>query len=154
MEVDALRKLAVACACLGVSFLSSPIQAQTWSGAASYYSGKGRTASGGHVGAMTAAHRSLPFGTRVLVTNLNNGRTATVTINDRGPFVRGRIIDVSKGAAGVLGMRGSGVARVRVSTLCSGIIKKTLIHASTAKGRSSGAALFCGWPLGQVAGGK
>ncbi len=66
---------------------------------------------------MTAAHRSLPFGTRVLVTNLNNGRTATVTINDRGPFVRGRIIDVSKGAAGVLGMRGSGVARVRVSTL-------------------------------------
>ena len=66
---------------------------------------------------MTAAHRSLPFGTRVLVTNLNNGRTATVTINDRGPFVHGRIIDVSKGAAGVLGMRGSGVAQVRVSTL-------------------------------------
>jgi rare lipoprotein A len=66
---------------------------------------------------MTAAHRSLPFGTRVLVTNLSNGRSATVTINDRGPFVRGRIIDVSSGAANVLGMRQSGVARVRVSTL-------------------------------------
>jgi rare lipoprotein A len=117
MEVDALKKLAVACAFLSVSFLSSPIQAQTWSGAASYYSGKGRTASGGHVGAMTAAHRSLPFGTKVLVTNLNNGRSATVTINDRGPFIRSRIIDVSSGAANVLGMRQSGVARVRVSKL-------------------------------------
>ncbi|MDI9848112.1 septal ring lytic transglycosylase RlpA family protein [Rhodoblastus sp. 17X3] len=112
-----MKKLAVACAFLSFSFLSSPIQAQTWSGAASYYSGKGRTASGGHVGAMTAAHRSLPFGTKVLVTNLNNGRSATVTINDRGPFIRGRIIDVSSGAANVLGMRQSGVARVRVSKL-------------------------------------
>ncbi len=117
MEVDALSKLAVACVCVGVSFLSSPIQAQTWSGSASYYSGKGRTASGGHVGALTAAHRSLPFGSRVRVTNLNNGRSTTVTINDRGPFVRGRIIDVSTGAAEVLGMRHSGVARVSVSTL-------------------------------------
>lgn len=112
-----MRKFAVVCACIGVSLLSSPIQAQTWSGAASYYFSHHRTANGGHVGAMTAAHRSLPFGTRVLVTNLSNGRSATVTINDRGPFVRGRIIDVSRGAADVLGMRQSGVARVRVSTL-------------------------------------
>jgi len=66
---------------------------------------------------MTAAHRTLPFGTRVLVTNLRNGRSATVTINDRGPFVHGRIIDVSAGAAEVLGMRRSGVARVRISML-------------------------------------
>ncbi len=66
---------------------------------------------------MTAAHRSLPFGAKVRVTNLNNGRSAVVTINDRGPFVRGRIIDVSSGAADVLGMRHSGVARVRVSKL-------------------------------------
>jgi len=117
MELCALKKLAVACACLGVSFLSSPIQAQTWSGSASYYSGKGRTASGGHVGALTAAHRTLPFGTKVVVTNLHNGRSATLTINDRGPFIRGRIIDVSSNAANVLGMRQSGVARVRVSTL-------------------------------------
>ncbi len=112
-----MSKLAVACVFIGVSFLSSPIQAQTWSGSASYYSGRGHTASGGHVGALTAAHRSLPFGTKVRVTNLNNGRSATVTINDRGPFVRGRIIDVSSGAANVLGMRQSGVARVQVSTL-------------------------------------
>jgi rare lipoprotein A len=117
MEVFALKKLAFVCACISVSFFSSPIQAQTWSGAASYYSGKGRTASGGHVGNLTAAHRSLPFGAKVRVTNLNNGRSAVVTINDRGPFVRGRIIDVSSGAADVLGMRHSGVARVRVSTL-------------------------------------
>jgi rare lipoprotein A len=112
-----LGKLAIVCTCIGLSFLSLPAQAQSWSGKASYYSGKGRTASGGHVGALTAAHRSLPFGTKVRVTNLSNGRSAVVTINDRGPFVRGRIIDVSKGAANVLGMRHAGVARVRVSTL-------------------------------------
>lgn len=100
-----------------MSFLSLPAQAQSWSGKASYYSGRGHTASGGRVGSLTAAHRSLPFGTKVRVTNLSNGRSAVVTINDRGPFVRGRIIDVSKGAANVLGMRQAGVARVRVSTL-------------------------------------
>jgi rare lipoprotein A len=66
---------------------------------------------------LTAAHRTLPFGTKVRVTNLNNGKSATVTINDRGPYIHGRIIDVSAGAANVLGMRHSGVARVRVSTL-------------------------------------
>jgi rare lipoprotein A len=95
----------------------SAANAQSWSGKASYYQLGGRTASGGRVGHMTAAHRSLPFGTRVKVTNLGNGHSAVVTINDRGPFVRGRIIDVSAGAAGVLGMRSSGVARVRVDTL-------------------------------------
>jgi rare lipoprotein A len=94
-----------------------PAQAQTWSGKASYYSGRGRTANGGHIGGQTAAHRSLPFGTKVMVTNLSNGRSTVVTINDRGPFVRGRIIDVSNNAAGALGMRGAGVARVRISTL-------------------------------------
>ncbi len=108
-------------ACLSLGLLSTsaiaPAQAQSWTGKASYYGGSHRTASGGHVGYLTAAHRSLPFGTRVRVTNLNNGHSATVVINDRGPFVRGRIIDVSTGAAGVLGMRGAGVARVRVSTL-------------------------------------
>jgi rare lipoprotein A len=114
-----LKRLVVACLSLGVFSTSSilPTQAQTWTGKASYYGGKGRTASGGRVGQMTAAHRSLPFGTRVRVTNLNNGHSATVTINDRGPFVSGRIIDVSTGAAGVLGMRGAGVAKVRVETM-------------------------------------
>ncbi len=100
-----------------MSLISLSAQAQSWSGKASYYAGRGHTASGGHVGSLTAAHRSLPFGTKVRVTNLNNGRSAVVTINDRGPFVRGRIIDVSTGAANVLGMRHAGVAHVRVSTL-------------------------------------
>jgi len=77
-----------------------------------------RPASGARMNpsAMTAAHRSLPFGTKVLVENLSNGRSAVVTINDRGPFVQGRIIDVSKAAASSLGMLGSGRAKVRVST--------------------------------------
>jgi rare lipoprotein A len=66
--------------------------------------------------AMTAAHRSLPFGTKVLVENLNNGRSVVVRINDRGPYIAGRIIDLSKGAASTLGMLESGVVQVRVST--------------------------------------
>ena len=114
-----MRHLVVACLSIGVfstSFILST-QAQTWTGKASYYGGKGRTANGGRVGSMTAAHRSLPFGTRVKVTNLNNGHSATLTINDRGPFISGRIIDVSTGAAGVLGMRGAGVAKVLVETM-------------------------------------
>lgn len=65
---------------------------------------------------LTAAHRSLPFGTRVLVENLNNGRTVVVRINDRGPFIGGRIIDLSKAAAASIGMIGSGTAKVRVSS--------------------------------------
>jgi rare lipoprotein A len=91
-------------------------------GVASFYGGRfhgRRTASGVRFdsGAMTAAHRSLPFGTRVRVTHLGNGRTVEVRINDRGPFVGGRIIDLSQGAAGVLGMHGQGVARVKVTVV-------------------------------------
>lgn len=58
--------------------------------------------------AMTAAHRSLPFGTRVKVTNSRNGKSVVVRINDRGPFIRGRILDVSKAAAQRLGFVGAG----------------------------------------------
>lgn len=86
-------------------------------GGASYYGGRHRTASGGFVGAATCAHRTLPFGTRVLVTNLASGRQAVLTVNDRGPFVRGRIVDVSVGAASTLGMLHSGVARVSLRVL-------------------------------------
>ena len=57
-----------------------------WTGKASYYGGRGRTASGGHIGTLTAAHRSLPFGTQLRVTNLRNRRSVVVTVNDRGPF--------------------------------------------------------------------
>lgn len=86
-------------------------------GIASWYGGKfhGRLTSSGEVfdtNEMTAAHKTLPFGTLVRVTNLDNGKTAVVKINDRGPFVEGRIIDLSRAAADALGMVGIGVARV------------------------------------------
>jgi rare lipoprotein A len=67
--------------------------------------------------AMTAAHRSLPFGTKVKVTNLNNGRSVVVRINDRGPFSGRRIIDLSAGAASSIGMIGSGTAPVALEVL-------------------------------------
>lgn len=89
------------------------------SGMASYYWQPQRLASGGvfNPRALTAAHRSLPFGTRVRVTNARTGRSVNVTINDRGPFVGGRIIDLSTAAAGAIGMRGAGVARVTLQVL-------------------------------------
>jgi rare lipoprotein A len=68
-------------------------------------------------GAFTAAHRSLPFGTRVRVTNLDNGRSTVVRINDRGPFHGGRIIDLAHGAAGELGVTASGLAQVKLEVL-------------------------------------
>lgn len=68
-------------------------------------------------GTMTAAHRTLPFGTRVRVTNLNNGRVAVVRINDRGPFHGNRVIDLGHGAAKELGVLSSGIARVKLEVL-------------------------------------
>jgi rare lipoprotein A len=78
------------------------------SGIASSYDESSQTASGEkfNAGELTAAHRTLPFGTRVRVTNHSNGRSVVVTINDRGPFVSGRIIDVTPAAARALGMSG------------------------------------------------
>ncbi len=61
---------------------------------------------------LTAAHRTLPFGTKVMVTNKRNGRSVIVRINDRGPFIRGRVLDVSKAAAQNIGMVSSGTANV------------------------------------------
>lgn len=66
---------------------------------------------------LTAAHRTLPFGTKVMVTNLKNGKSVIVRINDRGPFVRGRIIDLSYAAARMLDMVGQGVVPVRIEVL-------------------------------------
>ncbi len=79
----------------------------------------GRTASGEvfRPGTYTAAHRYLPFGTRVRVTNLNNGLSTVVRINDRGPFSGGRIIDLAHGAASALGVISSGIAQVRLEVL-------------------------------------
>jgi peptidoglycan lytic transglycosylase len=87
-------------------------------GHASWYAMRSRTASGEimNPSEFTAASRTLPFGTHVLVQNLNNGRSVVVRINDRGPFSGGRIIDVSEAAASALGMIGSGTATVRIST--------------------------------------
>ncbi|MEZ5842927.1 MAG: septal ring lytic transglycosylase RlpA family protein [Hyphomicrobiaceae bacterium] len=89
------------------------------SGLASYYWQPQRVASGGwfNPNALTAAHKTLPFGTKVRVTNVRNGRSVVVTINDRGPFVAGRVIDLSKAAAGVIGMQSAGVVPVRITRL-------------------------------------
>jgi rare lipoprotein A len=93
-------------------------------GVASFYAGEHhhrRTAQGGRFDPhqLTAAHRTLPFGTRVRVTNLDNGRRVVVTITDRGPFRRGRIIDVSKRTARELGFVREGTARVRIEVIGS-----------------------------------
>jgi rare lipoprotein A len=86
----------------------------SFSGKASYYGSESgsRTASGQRFNqnAMTAAHRTLPFGTRLRVTH--GGRSVVVTINDRGPFIRGRVLDLSKGAARAIGLTGRGVGQV------------------------------------------
>jgi rare lipoprotein A len=87
--------------------------ARSETGIAAFY-GSGRTASGEVTGpkGLTAAHRTLPFGTKVLVTNVRNGRTVVVRINDRGPYGRGRIIDLSRAAARELDMIRSGTTPV------------------------------------------
>ena len=98
--------------------------APVWSqeGVASWYGEPfhGRTTASGEtydMEAATAAHPTLPFGTRLRVENLDNGRTFTVRINDRGPFAKGRILDVSRRAARELGMIGPGTARVRITVI-------------------------------------
>src|SRR5437764_15401651 len=108
--------------CIGSIVFSSSSWAGSQTGTASVYgNGDGhagsRTASGGRLnpGALTAAHRSLPFGTKVRVTNKKNGRSVVVTINDRGPFVRGRVIDVTPAAARALGF--SGLAPVSLNNV-------------------------------------
>lgn len=99
---------------------SAPQETGLGSGTASYYASKfhgRRTASGERFdnGAMTAAHRSLPFGSLVRVTNPANGRSVVVRINDRGPFTRGRMIDVSRAAAEQLGLVARGHATVELA---------------------------------------
>ncbi|MGU3493622.1 septal ring lytic transglycosylase RlpA family protein [Xanthobacteraceae bacterium A53D] len=104
---------------LTITAISPAAFAGEQTGIASYYWQGQSTASGERFnpGALTAAHRSLPFGTKVRVTNLKNGRTVVVRINDRGPFIRGRIIDVSKAAAGHLGFQSAGLTKVAVTVV-------------------------------------
>lgn len=98
------------------------VEAVAETGRASWYALTSKTASGEWCDptAMTAAHPSLPFGTKVEVENLKNGRSVVVRINDRGPFVAGRIIDLTKGAAAKLGFVARGLTQVRLTVLSSG----------------------------------
>ena len=88
-------------------------------GVASYYTEGTKTASGEKFNAleMTAAHPTLPFGTKLRVTNVASGRSVTVRVNDRGPYVQGRVVDVSYSAADALGMVGKGVAKVKLDVV-------------------------------------
>jgi rare lipoprotein A len=108
------RPYAIAAAFVAVFCAGSPVAAEC--GKASWYQLTGRTASGvmADPEKMTAAHRTLPFGTKVVVENLANGRKVVLTVIDRGPFVRGRVIDVSRRAARELRFLRRGVTRVRV----------------------------------------
>jgi rare lipoprotein A len=97
----------IVAACAGLLLAGGESRAE--SGIASVYAYSGsKTASGerANPGGMTAAHRTLPFGTQVRVTNQRNGKSVTVRINDRGPFVRGRVIDVTPAAAQALAFSG------------------------------------------------
>jgi rare lipoprotein A len=99
---------------------SSSHAADTQTGIASVYSGE-QTANGeyAHASALTAAHRNLPFGTMVKVTNTQTDRSVVVRINDRGPFIRGRVIDLTPAGARAIGS--SGLAPVRLTVLSVGI---------------------------------
>jgi rare lipoprotein A len=97
---------------MGTTF--APLSASAESGIASFYS-----SGGGY----TAAHKTLPFGTRVRVTNSRNGRSIVVVINDRGPFIRGRIIDLSPAAARAIGI--SGIGNVSIQAIGKGAYKRS-----------------------------
>lgn len=112
--------LATASAVLFSTFIA-PVEAFATPncGGASWYALSSRTASGERMNAslMTAAHRSLQFGTKVKVTNRNNGKSVIVRINDRGPFIKGRVLDLSRAAAHEIGMVQSGTAHVCFQTV-------------------------------------
>ncbi len=115
----ALLAAAISAGCASTNALKAPRRGTTQEGLASWYGGQfhGRATASGEIYDMhriSAAHKQLPFGTVVEVVNKDNGRKLRVPINDRGPFVRGRIIDLSLAAARQLDLFGSGVARVRI----------------------------------------
>lgn len=116
-----IRK-AVSVAAIAATLLSFSTAAYAQCGGASWYGPgfNGKRAASGEIfneNAMTAAHRSLPFGTKVMVTDQRTGAEIEVTINDRGPFIGGRIIDLSKAAATKLGFRNRGTTSVCLSQL-------------------------------------
>ena len=116
-----MTRKAVFAAAIAAAFLSSTAAYAQCGGASWYGPGfNGKRAASGEIfneNAMTAAHRSLPFGTKVMVTDQRTGNAIEVTINDRGPFHGGRIIDLSKAAATKLGFRNRGTTSVCISQL-------------------------------------
>jgi rare lipoprotein A len=112
-QMSSRLALAVSAVLLATAFFSTHAGAQTgarsFSGLCAYYSGRGS--------GLTAAHRTLPFGTRLRVTDPASGRSVIVIINDRGPFGRGRILDLSTSAAKLLGMTERGVILVKADVL-------------------------------------
>ena len=110
--------------------LSSSLAATTQTGVASVYSGE-QTANGeyAHASALTAAHRTLPFGTMVKVTNIETDRSVVVRINDRGPYIRGRVIDLTPAGARAIGS--SGLAQVRLTVLSVGTSRTSRSVRST-----------------------
>ncbi|MEJ8309507.1 septal ring lytic transglycosylase RlpA family protein [Agrobacterium larrymoorei] len=111
-----IRRMTIAAATIAACCFIAPLQANAGNGCggASWYALTSKTASGERMNPsnLTAAHRSLRFGTKVKVTNARNGKAVVVRINDRGPFIKGRVLDLSKAAAKNLGMVSSGTAKV------------------------------------------
>lgn len=113
-KIKSVAAAALFTAGIGLVSVSDSQAAGAGCGGASWYALTSKTASGERMNAarLTAAHRSLKFGTKVQVTNKRNGKTVVVRINDRGPFIRGRVIDLSKAAASQIGMISSGHASI------------------------------------------
>lgn len=113
------RRVAVAHAAFTPHDNNAAVTKTASQGLASFYSEGTRTASGEKFNAneLTAAHPTLPFGTKLRVTNVANGQSVTVRVNDRGPYVPGRVVDVSYSAARTLGMVGGGVAKVKLDVV-------------------------------------
>jgi rare lipoprotein A len=113
------RRVAVAHAAFTPHDNSAAATKTASQGLASFYSEGAQTASGEKFNAneLTAAHPTLPFGTKLRVTNVSNGQSVTVRVNDRGPYVPGRVVDVSYSAARTLGMIGGGVAKVKLDVV-------------------------------------
>ena len=111
-----LQKSILSLSALMIAVMMSPTANAAQTGKASWYAMTSKTASGERASpkTMTAAHRTLKFGTHIRVTNLRNGRSVVLCVNDRGPFIRGRVVDVTKKAARKLGFLNAGWTRVRI----------------------------------------
>ena len=121
-KTQSARYVLIAAVAVWLVIPAAPQGGYTESGIASWYGYPyhGRFAASGELYDMeelTAAHPTLPFGTRLRVTDVASGRSVTVRVNDRGPYVQGRVVDVSYSAADALGMVGKGVAKVKLDVV-------------------------------------